>query len=354
MRDYSPKRAVGFALTSAALFGVSVPVAKLLLGDGIEARLLAGLLYLGSGIGLAAVLAMWRAMGLRSAEAPLRWSDAPRLIAVIAVGGVAGPLLLLWGLAHTDAASASLLLNVEGVATLCIAWLVFHENADGRIVLGAFAILAGAAIVSWGGGIGSFNIGALAIVGACLAWAVDNNLTRGLSGSNPIEIAAWKGVSAGTFNVLLAVFFGVHLPAPGLLAAAGALGVVSYGASLALFVLALRHLGVARTGAYFSTAPFIGAFVAMILFDEPFTLRLAISAALMGLGLLLHILEVHAHRHRHQPLEHNHSHNHDAHHKHSHETGTGEQHAHEHRHDPTVHSHPHYPDLHHRHSHAKH
>src|SRR5262249_38071090 len=151
------------------------------------------------------------------------------------------------------------LLNVEGVATLGIAWLVFRENADTRIVLGAVAILAGAAVVSWGGAVSPFNPGAVAVVGACLAWAIDNNLTRGLSGSNPLEITAWKGLCAGSFNVLLALWFGDHLPATGLLLGAGALGLVSYGASLALFVLALRHLGVARSGAYFSTAPFIGA-----------------------------------------------------------------------------------------------
>lgn len=354
MADYSQRRAIGFALAAAALFGVSVPAAKLFLGDGVEPRLLAGLLYLGSGLGLAGILTVWRALGLRSSEAPLRWSDAPRLTAVIFSGGVAGPLLLMWGLAHSDAASASLLLNVEGVATLGIAWLVFRENADTRIILGAFAILAGAAMVSWGGTVSSFNMGAVAIVGACVAWAVDNNLTRGLSGSNPIEIAAWKGVCAGTFNVVLALAFGDHLPAPGLLAGAGALGLVSYGASLALFVLALRHLGVARTGAYFSTAPFIGASVAIIVFDEPFTLRLAISGALMGSGVLLHILEVHSHSHRHEPLEHTHSHTHDAHHGHQHEAGAQEPHAHAHRHKPTVHSHPHYPDLHHRHGHSGH
>lgn len=352
MSDHSQRRAVGFAVAAAALFGASVPAAKLFLGDGVEGRLLAGLLYLGSGVGLAGILALWRALGLRSSEAPLQWSDAPRLAAVIVSGGVAGPLLLMWGLAHTDAASASLLLNVEGVATLAIAWLVFRENADTRIILGAFAILAGAAIVSWGGALDSFNMGAVAIVGACVAWAVDNNLTRGLSGSNPIEIAAWKGLCAGSFNVLLALLFGDHLPAAGLIVAAGALGVVSYGASLALFVLALRHLGVARTGAYFSTAPFIGALVAITLFDEPFTLRLAISGALMGSGVLLHILEVHAHWHRHEPLEHTHSHTHDAHHGHQHEPGAPEPHAHAHRHSATGHSHAHYPDLHHRHSHS--
>ncbi len=351
---HSQRRGVGLALAAAALFGASVPVAKLFLGDGIEPKLLAGLLYLGSGVGLAGIIAAQRVLGLPSLEAPLRWPDAPRLAGVIVAGGIAGPLLLMWGLAHTDAASASLLLNVEGVATIGIAWLVFRENADGRVALGAIAILAGAVLVSWGGKTGTFNIGSLAILGACVAWAADNNLTRGLSGLNPIEIAAWKGVCAGAFNLLLAFSLGDHVPAVGTLAAAGALGVVGYGASLVLFVLALRHLGVARTGAYYSTAPFIGAVVAIILFDEPFTLQLALSGLLMGTGVLLHILEVHAHWHRHEPLEHNHHHSHDAHHGHRHETGTDEErHAHSHRHDPTAHSHPHYPDLHHRHSHSR-
>ncbi|HET6969739.1 MAG TPA: DMT family transporter [Phenylobacterium sp.] len=342
------------ALASAALFGASTPLAKLLLGAGVDPWLLAGLLYLGSGVGLSTVLLIRRATGRANAEAPLRRADAPWLAAVILAGGVIGPLLLLLGLARTPASSAALLLNVEGLATMGIAWVVFRENVDRRLLLGAFAILAGAVLLSWRGGPQGVGLGALAVIGACLAWGIDNNLTRKLSSADPLQITAIKGVVAGLVNLALALANGAHLPSAGGIAAAGVVGFFGFGVSLVLFVLALRHLGTARTGAYFSTAPFLGAALSLILFQEAPTLLLAAAAALMGVGVYLHLSESHEHEHAHEAIDHEHRHVHDAHHQHAHGPADppGEPHAHPHHHAPIRHKHPHYPDLHHRHGHA--
>lgn len=339
------------ALASAVLFGASTPFAKLLLGR-VDPWLLAGLLYLGAGTGLALVHLARGLLRLPAAEAPLRRPDLPWLAAVVAAGGVVGPVLLMLGLARTDAAGASLLLNLESLATLGIAWVVFKENVDRRLLLGAVAILAGAALLSWQGGTAP-DAGALLVVAACLAWGIDNNLTRRLSAADPVRIAMLKGLAAGSVNLALALARDATLPDGAALLAAGLVGFLGYGVSLALFVAALRHLGTARTGAYFALAPFIGAVLAVLLLDEPLTLRLLLAGGMMGLGLWLHLTERHEHEHAHDAMAHEHRHVHDAHHAHAHgpDDPPGEPHSHWHRHAPLVHRHPHYPDLHHRHSH---
>jgi drug/metabolite transporter (DMT)-like permease len=340
------------ALLSAVLFGASTPLAKLLLGS-VDPWLLAGLLYLGAGFGLVAVHLSRGFLKRAPIEAPLRRSDMPWLAAVVVSGGIIGPLLLMLGLARTVAAAASLLLNLEGLATMAIAWVVFRENVDRRLLLGAFAILAGAALLSWQGR-ATFDLGAVLIVGACVAWGIDNNLTRKLSSADPVQIAMVKGLVAGSVNLTLALAQGAALPETGTILAAGVVGFLGYGVSLALFVLGLRYLGTARTGAYFSLAPFIGAVLAVLLLHDPISARLLVAGALMALGLWLHLTERHEHEHAHEALEHEHRHTHDEHHQHSHEPedAAGEPHTHWHRHRPLVHKHPHYPDLHHRHSHS--
>ena len=341
------------ALASAALFGASTPLAKLLLAGGIDPGLLAGLLYLGSGLGLAAVHFARRLLGMPAAEASLRRGDFGWLSLVLLAGGVAGPLLLMLGLARTPASSAALLLNVEGLATMAIAWLVFRENVDRRLLVGAFAILMGAVVLSWGGRPAGVGLGALAIIGACAAWGLDNNLTRKLSSADPVQIAAIKGVAAGAVNLGLALAHGARLPPAAELASAGVVGFFGYGVSLVLFVLALRHLGAARTGAYFSTAPFLGAALSLALFRDPISLQLVVAAVLMAVGVWLHLSERHDHAHVHAALDHDHRHTHDDHHQHAHRPSdpAGEPHTHRHHHAPMRHKHPHYPDLHHRHQH---
>ena len=337
------------ALLAALLFGAATPFAKLLLGP-LDPWLLAGILYLGSGIGLAAFRALSRAPRSRIAR-----KDLPSLAGAIALGGVVGPVLLMWGLAHASAASSSLLLNAEGVFTALIAWFVFHENFDRRIALGMALIVAGAVVLSWpvGGG-ADLALPSLAVLGACLAWALDNNLTRNVSLADGTTVAMAKGLVAGTVNVALALMQGSTLPGPGVVAAAAALGLASYGVSLVLFVKALRELGTARTGAYFSTAPFAGALLSVAVLGEALSARLVAAAALMAAGVWLHLTEHHSHRHRHAALDHDHEHTHDAHHGHEHDPPVppGTRHSHAHHHDPMTHAHEHFPDAHHRHDHG--
>ena len=344
----------GLAIASAVLFGASTPFAKLLLGGGLSPWLLAGMLYLGSGLGLGIVHLVQRNQKGGSAEAILTRADLPWLGLVVLSGGAIAPVLLMVGLSTTPASSAALLLNLEGLATLLIAWLVFHEGVDRRLLLGAVAILVGAVLLSWQGGPGGLGLGALAIAGACVAWGIDNNLTRKLSAADPVQIATFEGVVAGTVNLALALGTGAAWPAPVQIGAAALVGFLGYGVSLVMFVLALRNLGAARTGAYFSTAPFLGAILAIGMFAEPLRWPLAVAGALMALGVYLHLTEDHEHEHAHEALEHDHAHLHDDHHRHDHGAGDlpGEPHSHPHVHAPLVHRHPPYPDLHHRHRHA--
>lgn len=348
-------RAIFYALSAAALFGISTPIAKALLGS-TEPTVLAGLLYCGAGLGVALLRRFGHPVPLPSGDEqpPLSRSDLGWLSGAIFAGGVAGPALLMVGLTHTDAATASLLLTLEGLATALIAWCVFHENLGRRIVVGMACLLAGAILLSWSGQpTVSSVIGPLAIVGACIAWGLDNNLTSKVSLLDPLRIVELKGLIAGPVNVGLGLWIGGSLPELPAIAAAAIVGFLGYGVSLALFVVALRHLGTARTGAYFSTAPFFGAIAAVLAFGEPVTLSLIGAAALMGVGVWLYVSERHEHIHRHESITHAHLHTHDEHHQHLHEPGVSpdEPHTHLHHHTPLVHAHPHVPDLHHQHRH---
>ena len=341
------------ALAAALLFGASTPLAKLLVGN-VSPLLLAGLLYLGSGLGLSALLLLRRARAAQAAETMrIPRKDVPWLLGAILFGGVLGPALLMWGLTQTSAATASLLLNVEGVLTAVIAWVVFKENADRQIVLGMVAIVAGGLLLSWAPGGATLSLGALLIVGACLSWAIDNNLTRKVSANDAMLIACLKGLLAGACNTGLALASGAALPALSALGVSMAVGFLGYGLSLTLFVVALRTLGTARTGAYFSVAPLFGVVVSLLLWPEPPATLFWLAAALMVAGVWLHVRERHEHEHCHELLEHAHRHWHDAHHRHEHDFPWegNEPHVHPHRHEALPHKHAHFPDIHHRHMH---
>jgi drug/metabolite transporter (DMT)-like permease len=274
----------------------------------------------------------------------------------IAFGGVVGPICLIYGLTRTSAADASLLLTLETVLTALLAWVVFGENAGRRVVIGMALIAAGGAVLAWPGRAGAAagsSVGAMAIAAACLCWALDNNLTRYVSASDAMFIAGVKGLAAGVTNLTLALGLGATAPTWPLIAGAMAVGLAGYGISLVLFVVALRGLGSARTGAYFSTAPFFGAAIAIVAFHEPAAAAFWLAGGLMAAGVWLHLTERHDHVHTHAPLVHTHFHTHDSHHRHPHDFAWDDTmpHSHEHRHQPITHQHPHYPDEHHRHGH---
>ena len=347
MKTAIGNRGVQGALLAAVLFGAGTPLAKLMLGT-VNAWLLAGLLYCGSGAGLAL-------LRLVRGEPRVRLSHGEffPLAGAVLAGGIIAPLLLMFGLSAMPASGASLLLNTEAVFTVALAWLVFGENVGRRILLGMLAIVAGAVLLSVPSVV-SLGSGwpAAAVVGACLAWALDNNLTRKVALHDATWLAAVKGCVAGPVNLTLGLMLGASLPTPGGIAAAMAVGFFAYGVSLALFIYGMRHLGTARAGAYFSVAPFFGAMLAVAL-GEPVTGLLLAASALMGVGVWLHLTERHNHPHRHKPVIHSHWHSHDEHHQHDHddEGAARTPHRHQHTHTDLVHTHDHFPDAHHRHTH---
>lgn len=343
---------IAYALLGAALFGASTPIAKLLVGE-IGPLMLAGILYAGSGLGLGAWLVLRRWLRPVSGRPRLAPGDYKWLAGAVVSGGVIGPVLLMVALSAAAASTVSLLLNLEGVFTALLAWFVFQENFDRRVLLGMALIVCGGLLLSWPSGGVSSSLPALAVAGACLCWALDNNLTRKISAGDSVQIAAIKGVAAGTVNLCASAALGTALPALKPALAAALVGFLGYGVSLALFVVALRLLGTARTGAYFATAPFIGAAVSFALLGESPDALFWLASVLIAAGVALHLSERHRHSHLHEPLAHGHSHTHDEHHRHDHDfawDGT-EPHSHPHQHVPMSHSHEHYPDIHHRHGH---
>ena len=342
-----------YAIISAVLLGASTPAAKYFLGE-IHPVLLAGLFYLGSGLGVLIILSVRHLISSHIAESNLKRSDWKWLLIAILCGGIMAPAMLMVGLTRTNAATASLLLNFESVFTALTAWLLFKEHTSRHIIFGMALIISGGFILGWSK---SFNVGLVAgmlfIIAACFLWALDNNVTRNISATDPLKIVCIKSLVAGITNTTLAFAIGATLPNHMLLGMTTFVGFVGYGISLVCFILALRHIGTGRTGAYFSLAPFIGASLAVLFLGEPLTIQLVLAGCLMGWGTWLHLTEYHSHEHLHDELTHDHRHVHDEHHQHEHQPGDpkGEPHSHSHTHERLIHSHPHFPDTHHRHKH---
>jgi drug/metabolite transporter (DMT)-like permease len=347
---------VACGLGAAVLFGLSPPLAKLLLPSSAPA-LLAGLLYLSAGLGLSVLrtLARWARRGHSSErEARLRRSDLGPLLGIVLMGGMAGPTLMLLGLQRVSASVGSLMLNLEGPFTIALAVSLFREHLSRREGLAALVILASAAVLGFeASALRAELLGVLALVCACACWGVDNNLTQRLSVRDPVAIVQVKALGAGVGNLALAFALGQGLPEPRQLAFAGLVGLFCYGLSILLDVYALRLLGAAREAALFATAPFIGALTSIPLLGERLGARELGAMAAMAVGVVLLVRARHSHRHTHEPLEHDHVHVHDEHHQHPHPPGVDphEPHSHPHRHAALTHDHPHVSDLHHRHRH---
>ncbi len=340
---------------AAILFGASAPFAKLLLHK-IEPVLLVALMYLGAGFGLL----LLRASGTlykraTDAEAGIKKADVPWLIGALFAGGVGAPIILMFSLRNTPAATATLLLNFEGVATALIAAAIFKEAIGWRIWLAVFCVTGASVLLSLDpGGKWGVSSGAIGVLMACFLWGIDNNFTRNISARDPVTTVIIKGLGAGLFSIALA--FSLSIPFPGLFFAilAMLLGFFSYGLSIVLFILSMRSLGAARTSALFGTAPFIGVIISFLLFQESFHVWFMASFLIMVVGAVLLFSEKHEHVHSHQAFEHEHRHFHeDVHHAHRY----GEQipsdisHSHPHEHEEVDHEHTHSPDVHHRHSH---
>ncbi len=343
-----------FGLAAAAMFGASVPLAKQLLAH-VHPLVLAGLFYLGSGSGLSCLLVLSRLHGNPAlAQAQLKRNEWPWLFSAILSGGVVAGLLLMTGLTRTPASEASLLLNMEGVFTALIAWLIFREPANKTVVAGLVLLTTGAAVLSVGNDWHlHLTLPALCVLGASLGWAADNNLTRKIAHTDPLLIAALKGLTAGSVNMTVGLLMGAHLPAVQTALASAAIGFVCYGLGLVMSILSMRHIGAARSSAYFCTAPFVGAGLSILLCHDPVTPALLVAAAFMAVGIGLYLSEHHEHEHTHEPVTHEHPHIHDEHHMHAHtpEDPPGEPHCHEHTHEKLTHSHAHQPDIHHSHEH---
>lgn len=334
------------ALLAALFFGASAPISKLLLGD-VQPILMAGFLYLGSGTGIS-LIKLYRRVSKNQKEAGVKRPDVGWLVGAIISGGIIAPIILMVSLKNTPASTASLLLNFEGVGTTVLALLFFHESISRR-ALGAIAAITIASILlstNFGGNWG-MSPGAFGILGACVLWGLDNNLTRNISAKDPLTIVAWKGLVAGSFSLILGLFLGQQPPALITILSILLLGFISYGLSTMLFIYSMRGLGAARTSALYGTAPLAGVILSILIFHDPLTLSLILAATLMVIGTYLLANEEHAHFHIHMPVVHEHIHSHEeVSHAHGDEKAT---HSHEHKHPLTEHEHGHMPDIHHRH-----
>lgn len=343
--------AAGYALLSAALFGASTPFAKILVGE-IPPVLLVAFLYLGAAAGILVIVGLTSSRDeFPAREAAMGRQDIPWLAVAVLAGGVAAPILLMYCLETTPAATASLLLNFEAVATTVIAFAVFHESVGRRVWVALAIVTAAGIMLSFQPGAPfALSLGAAGILLACVLWGVDNNATRNVSARNPFQVALVKCSAAGILALLIALATTASVPGIPAIIAALILGFLCYGLSVALFVRSLRDLGAARTGAYFSAAPFIGMVLSLVLFPGIPDLQLVISFLLMLAGVLFLATEKHIHLHHHATIEHEHYHRHpEEHHGHDHAGTEGEGHSHLHRHEPIDHEHPHTPDIHHRH-----
>lgn len=354
MNTYNKNFGYFYAIFAAILFGISTPSAKVLLHE-VNPWLLAGLFYLGSGLGLF-ILYLSRLWfnSHHFKEAPIKGIDWLWLLLATAFGGILAPIFLMFGLTKISASSAALLLNLEMVFTALIAWIIFKEHIDRRIAAGMAAIAVAGILLTWKNGEGLQSIaGALLLAGSCLCWAIDNNFTGRVCASDPIAIVMSKSIIAGLTNIILASLFHPVMPSIWALMIAAWVGFFGYGLSLICFIIALRHIGTARTSACFALAPFVGVLLSVIFLGDALSWQLMIAAILMAVGIYLHVSEYHQHEHTHQALAHDHKHTHDEHHQHEHNENdpAGQPHTHWHQHEPLMHSHPHYPDIHHQHKH---
>jgi drug/metabolite transporter (DMT)-like permease len=344
-------RGGALALLAAALFGLSTPLVQRF-GQGLGAFSTAALLYAG-----AAFVAFWMRQPVEL-EAKLQRSDLPRLLAMAGFGAVIGPVALAWGLQRTSGTSASLMLTLEALFTVVLAWRLYGESMDKRVASAMLLLLAGGiALVAEQGLAGNTQLlGLLAVLVATAAWGLDNTLSRGVAERDPAQVVIVKSALGASASAVLALLFGESLLTLTATLALFTVGAIGYGLSLRFYLLAQRAFGAARTGSVFAFAPFIGAMGAFAFGDRSMGWIMLIAGVLMLAGVALHLMESHSHPHTHEVLEHEHAHSHDPkqaddHHLHTHDVLPKGMHSHPHKHNPMQHAHPHVPDAHHGHVH---
>jgi drug/metabolite transporter (DMT)-like permease len=339
------------AILSAILFGMSPVACKVFVGQ-IPTTLLAGLLYLGSGLGLTWVV-LRQPTPFYNVLRSLSRRQWATLVGAIVAGGIAAPLFMAYGILSGTATEVSLLLNFETVATTLLAWMIFHEYIGYQVWIGKILIIGASILVVITGSDGvHVSIPGLSVLAACILWGIDNNLTRELETLPASLLACMKGWSAGIFNVLLFLILFRSPVTAVQISGALIIGALSYGASLVLFIHALREIGSARTSTWFAAGPFFGTILSVIVLGERPPGAYWVAAPLMLSGMFFLYRELHRHSHRHESLIHSHPHEHDEHHNHEHGDGeNGVKHDHSHEHKPITHSHVHWPDIHHRHIH---
>ena len=335
------------ALLAAVLFGVSTPLVQRF-GAGVGTFTTAALLYAG-----AAVVGAFSRQRVER-EARVAAGDLPRLLAMAGFGAVLGPVALAWGLQHTSGTGASLMLTLEALFTVLLAWRLYRETMGLRVWTAMLLLLAGGAllVLDQGRSGGGQVLGLLAVLVATLAWGVDNTLSRALAERDPSQVVMLKAAIGAGVTLLLAWAAGESLPDAGRAMALLLVGASGYGLSLRLYLLAQRAFGAARTGSVFAFAPFIGAALAVALGERSPGALMVVGSALMLAGVVLHLGESHGHEHGHDAIEHEHAHRHDdGHHDHAHDAMPAGAHSHPHVHRALRHAHPHVPDAHHVHRH---
>lgn len=342
------KKAIFLALLAAALYGMSAPFSKLLLGD-IEPLLLAALLYLGAAFGMVLIMLARKITGWTGEEGVLTLKDLPYVIAMVILDIIA-PIALLYGLSVSSAATVSLLNNFEIVATSLIALLIFKENIGRQMWYAIFLITLATLLLSLDLNQAIIlNHGAILVLLATLAWGLENNCTKKLSIKDPLMVVLIKGTGSGLGALLLAIIFG-ELSATFITVVLGLLvGSLSYGMSIFFYIHAQRELGAARTSAYYAIAPFIGVIITLVMFKEFPSVQFYIALFMMMVGSYFAVTQRNNHQHHHKPIVHEHAHSHDdGHHTHDNSSVT---HSHVHRHNAIDHQHEHTPDSHHNHRH---
>jgi drug/metabolite transporter (DMT)-like permease len=339
-----PRSGVWYCAIAAVLFGASTPAVSVI-ADNMTPLVLAGLLYLGAAV---AVSPWW--LTQRPGRAALRCDARPLAVAVVA-GGALGPALLTAGLVETPAATASLLLNIELVATVVLAATLFREHLGRNMIAAAALVTAAGVLLVWDPGTAA-GPSALLIVAACVCWGLDNSVTSRIDQIRPQHVTFLKGIVAGSVNLALGLLIvGADGVSGWSVVAALAVGTFGYGMSITLWVRGAQQLGAARGQVIFATAPFIGAVVSWAILADPIQPVQIVALLIAAAGVALALRSAHLHQHHHHTTRHTHEHDHDEHHDHTHADCFAGRHTHPHEHRELVHAHPHVPDLHHRHEH---